>query len=409
MKPRLPRLMRITQSVSIALLLLLIPVGLRAQNASAELRESQQRLDRIRQEKAQLQRELDQLKSRVRNAAREAANVAKQREVSASALRELDYQAEVINADVDNTTRELAATHARLRQRNHAMNERLRSIYKRGKLHAVRVLLTAEDFGDLLNRYKYLHLITVNDRLMLVEVSRLEKQLEQQELELLASLAQLESLRREKQDEVRQLEQLQGKQVRTLAQFREQERATSRKLEQLLKDEARIAGVITDLERRRKEEERRGVREAARASLTTRDLGALDWPVEGELVFRFGPDRKPNGVVLRYNGIGIAAPAGTPVKAVEAGTVEIAGQLEGYGPSVVVGHGGGYYTLYLRLRSVSVRPSQRITAGQIVGTVGGDATPEGAHLEFQVRTPSQSGAPTPVDPLNWLRARAGTR
>lgn len=388
---------------------LLLPAAAAAQNTANELRESQLRLDRIRQEKLALQRELDQLKSRVRDASREAANVRKQRAASQSALNELDYQAQVINADVDNTTRQLALTHARLRERNELMNERLRSVYKRGKLHTVRVLMSAENFGDLLNRYKYLHLITVNDKMMVVEVARLEKQLEQQELELRQSLAQLESLRQEKQDELRQLEQLEGRQVRTLAQFRERERTTSTKLEQLLKDEARIAGVITDLERRRKEEERRGVRTAAPGSISTRDLGALDWPVEGDLVFRFGPERKPNGVVLKYNGIGIAAAPGTSVKAVEAGTVEIAGPLEGYGNSVVVGHGGGYYTLYLRLRSVGVRSGQQITAGQILGTVGGEGTPEGAHLEFQVRTPTAGGAPTAVDPLNWLRARAGSR
>ncbi|MGQ0561895.1 MAG: murein hydrolase activator EnvC family protein [Gemmatimonadota bacterium] len=380
-----------------------------AQNTASELRESQLRLERIRQEKLELQRELDQLKSRVRDASREAANVKKQRAASASALRELDYQADVIYADVENTTRQLALTHAQLRERNAAMHERLRSVYKMGKLHTVKVLLSAENFGDLLSRYKYLHLITVNDQLMVTEVAHLQKQLEQQELELKQSLAQLESLRQEKQEEVRQLERLEGRQVRTLAQFRERERATSGKLEQLLKDEARIAGVITDLERRRMEEERRGVRTATKASISTRDLGALDWPVEGELVFRFGPETKPNGVVLRYNGIGIAAPAGSIVKAVEAGTVEIAGPLEGYGPSVVVGHGGGYYTLYLRLRTVAVKAGQDITAGQVIGTVGGEATPEGPHLEFQVRTPSASGAPSAVDPLNWLRARAGPR
>jgi murein hydrolase activator len=392
-----------------AVLLLVFSIPASAQNTASELRESQLRLEKIRVEKQTLQRELDQLKSRVRDASREAANLKQQRAASANALKELDYQAEVINTDVENTTRQLALSHAKLRERISTMNERLRAIYKRGKLHTVRVIFTAENFGDLLNRYKYLHLVTLNDRLMVTDISRLEKQLEAQELELKESLAQLESLRQEKYEEVRQLEQLEGKQVRTLAQFREREKATSGKLEQLLKDEARLAGVITDIERRRKEEERRGVRAPVNASISTRDLGALDWPVDGNLLFRFGPERKPNGVVLRYNGIGIAAPAGTPVKAVEAGTIEVAGPLEGYGPSVVVGHGGGYYTLYLRLRSVAVKPGQKIVAGQVVGAVGGDGTPEGAHLEFQVRTPSASGAPAAVDPLNWLRARAGTR
>jgi len=85
--------------------------------------------------------------------------------------------------------------------------------------------------------------------------------------------------------------------------------------------------------------------------------------------------------------------------------VQIAGPLEGYGSTVVVSHGAGAYTLYLRLRSVSVRVGQQVTAGQVVGTVGGDGTEHGAHLEFQVRIPSQSGVPTAVDPLNWLRSR----
>ena len=389
-------------------ILVFLPAALHAQQESRnELRDSQLRLERIRQEKLELQRELDQLKSRVRDASREAANVAKQRNATVSALREMDFQAQVINADVENTTRQLALTHARLRERNEAMHDRLRSIYKRGELHTVRVLLSAQNFGDLLSHYKYLHMITLNDRMVMTEVGQLEKQLAKQESELRASLAQLESLRQAKLEEARGLERLEGRQTRTLAQFREQQRATAGKLEKLIKDEARISGLITDLERRRKEDERRGVRVAA--ALNTRDIGALDWPVDGSLIFHFGPERKPSGVVLRYNGIGIAAPAGTPVKAVEAGIIEIAGPLEGYGPSVVVGHGAGYYTLYLRLRSVSVRVGQQVASGQLVGTVGGEATPEGAHLEFQVRTPSSSGAPTPVDPLNWLRARAGTR
>ena len=59
---------------------------------SAELRESQQRLERIRQERQELQQELETLKSRVRDASREAQNVARQRAASESAMRELDYQ-----------------------------------------------------------------------------------------------------------------------------------------------------------------------------------------------------------------------------------------------------------------------------------------------------------------------------
>lgn len=390
--------------VGLALLLLLPAAPLLAQQ-NTELRESQQRLEKIRQERQALQRELDQLRTRVRDASREAQNLSRQRAASESALRELDYQAEVINAGVDSITRELDLTHLRLRQRTAALHERLRSIYKRGKLHTVRVLFSAESFGDVLRRYKYLHLITLNDRLIVADVKRLEARQQLQEVELRRNLTQLDNLRVEKNDELRQLERLYGRQSRELRQFREQEKTTSGRIAQLAKDEARLANVIADLERRRLA----GGNVSRTGAISTRDLGNLTWPVDGNLVFRFGPQRRPNGVVLRYNGIGIAAPVGTPVKAVETGTVEVAGVLEGYGQSIVIGHGAGYYTLYLRLRSLAVGVGQRVTAGQVVGTVGGEGSPEGAHLEFQVRTPGIGGAPAPVDPLNWLRARASAQ
>jgi septal ring factor EnvC (AmiA/AmiB activator) len=385
--------------------LLLGPITPAFAQQNTELRESQQRLEKIRQERQQLQRDLEQLRSRVRDASREAQNLARQRATSESALRELDYQAEVINAGVDSITQELDHTHRRLRERTNVLQERLRSIYKRGKQHTARVLFSAESFGDVLRRYKYLHLITLNDRMIVADVKRLEARQQLQDQELRRSLTQLDNLRLEKNEELRQLERLYGRQSRELRAFREREKLTAGRIDQLAKDEARLANVIADLEKRRLASSN-----ASRTgTISTRDLGNLTWPVEGNLVFRFGPQRRPNGVVLRYNGIGIAAPAGSPVKAVESGTVEVAGPLEGYGQSIVIGHGAGYYTLYLRLRSVAVTAGQRVTTGQVLGTVGGEGTPEGPHLEFQVRTPGIGGAPSPVDPLNWLRARAGAR
>jgi peptidoglycan hydrolase CwlO-like protein len=196
-------------------LLLLLMTAASAQQTN-ELRESQARLQKIREEREQLQRELEALRSQIRDEAREAANLARQRAASEEALRELDYQADVINNQVDETNRELGATQLRLRQRTDALNERLRSIYKRGKLHSVRVLLSAESFGDVLHRYKYLQLIAQNDRAIVNEVARLEGHLARQEQQLRLNQSRLESLRLEKSHELRQLDILAGRQTREL-------------------------------------------------------------------------------------------------------------------------------------------------------------------------------------------------
>lgn len=383
-----------------------------------ELRASQAKLDSIRQEQTRLQQELQALQSRVRDAADELANAARQREASASALLELDYQTSLLDASADSISRQLAATQSQVRRRTDQLGRRLRSIYKRGPLHSVRVLLTAENFADLLNRYRYLHILTRRDKSMIEEVRSLERSLAAQSRALQETMQQLELLRGEKEAELAELERLEAQSQQALREYRNAQTRTESRLERLAQDEREMTSLITRLERERvaAENRRRSVSssagaarpaEEAPASISTRDLGTLAWPVDGRIIYRFGPERRPNGVVLRNQGIGIATAAGTPVRAVEAGTVVLARPFEGYGPTVMLSHGAGYYTLYLYLGRIDVAEGQSITVGAPVGTVGGEQTPEGAHIEFQVRAPVRTGVPEAVDPLRWLRERAG--
>ncbi len=391
--------------------LLATAAPLAAQSAvQRDLRASQLRLDSIRQERERLQREMQSLQSRVRDASRDLVNIGRQRTTSASALQELDFQSAIIQTNVENTRMELEATQQRLAERTFALRERLRSIYKRGSLHTVRVLFSAENFGDLLTRYKYLHRMAQYDRLVVEDVRRMGNSLALQEQDLQMALGQLDRLRGEKSDELSELQRLEQQSRRALNDVRRLESRTADRIESAARDESRLVGIIERLERDRIEEERRRARggeAAAPATITTRDLGTLAWPVDGQLIYRFGPDRKPNGITLINNGIGIAAPAGTPVLAVEGGTVSHAGPFEGYGAMVMLNHGGGYYTLYMYLRSVSVTEGGTVAPGQVIGLVGGEQTPEGPHLEFQVRAPLRGTIPEPVDPLNWLRSRGG--
>ncbi|HSJ08657.1 MAG TPA: peptidoglycan DD-metalloendopeptidase family protein [Longimicrobiales bacterium] len=371
-----------------------------------DLRDSRAKLDSIQNERQRLQREMDALRTRVRDTSRELVNIEKQRDMSRDALQELEFQTLLLNENVETTMRQHEETKTRLAQRSRDLNERLRAIYKRGPMHTVQVILTAQGFGDLMVRYRYLHMMALYDRMVLQDVTRLERELAAQEDELRESLVHLETLKQDKSMEVAELERVERQRQSTLRTFRQQETQTASRLTELEREQARMTSTIADLERRRREEEARGATPAQPASLTTRDLGTLQWPVDGTVVYRFGPDRKPNGIVLKNQGIGIGAAAGAQVKAVESGVVEIAGPYPGYGNSVIISHGGGYRTLYLYLRSVSVQVGQQITSGQAIGTVGGEQMAEGPHIEFQVRVPTESGIEA-VDPLAWLRARAG--
>ena len=372
-----------------------------------EILESQRRLEEVREERSRLQRELTNIDGRVRNAATELANVERQVSASRSAVAEVSFQVDAVGSEIEGTSRSLLHTRERLQTSKAILHRRIRDIYKRGELHSVRVMLGAGSFPDLLTRYRYLRLIASYDRTLVRTVEELETDLVQQNDDLQVSMVSLGRLRQSRLSEVAALRSVEGRHRRTLAGYRTQEEAAGNRLDQLALDEIRMSALLTDLEARRLGIERAAARQGAPSTILTAEVGTMNWPVEGELIYRFGREERPNGTVLRWNGIGIRAATGTPIKAVEAGTVAFAGPFEGYGLTVMLSHGGGFYTLYLYLEEIGVAQGRRVAVGQIVGTVGGADTPEGPHMEFQVRAPVNGGDPRAQDPLAWLQARGG--
>ena len=386
------------------LLTLVVPCRAATQQPDlrAEILESQRRLEQIRAERERLEQEIGDVRNRVRDVAQELANVERRLSASTAVLAEVQFQSEATSAEVATTTRDLIYSQDRLSESQAVLNRRLRDIYKMGPLHTVQVLLGASSFADLLNRYRYLQEIAATDRQLVERVRALEGRLAGQNEDLRQRMSQLGMLRQDRVSEVAQLRAVEGERESSLRDFRSREERATTRLDELEGDEVRMTTLIDGLE------ERRRALEAARArvggpSITASDAGTLDWPLDGRIIYRFGREQRPNGMVLRWNGIGLAAPTGTPVRAVKSGRVALAGPFEGYGPTVVLSHGDGFYTLYLYLEELGVVEGRDVLAGQVVGTVGGSDTPEGPHLEFQIRSPLQGSSPQAQDPLQWLK------
>ncbi len=122
------------------------------------------------------------------------------------------------------------------------------------------------------------------------------------------------------------------------------------------------------------------------------------WPVSGRISDRFGLRRHPIlGVERMHNGLDIAAPEGTPVRAAADGRVTFAGWKEGYGYFVEIDHGDGLVTRYGHNRENSVEVGQRVARGQIIAKVGSTGLSTGPHVHFEV---VRNGRPT--DPLALL-------
>ena len=122
--------------------------------------------------------------------------------------------------------------------------------------------------------------------------------------------------------------------------------------------------------------------------------------MDGNIIYRFGRVINPNNTTTRWNGIGIGANPGTNVKSISAGEVVLADNVGTYGPTVIVQHGGGDYSVYGSLQNIGVRRGQQVSKGQIIGTVGATDPELPPHLHFEIRPQGRA-----IDPLEYLRAK----
>lgn len=98
-----------------------------------------------------------------------------------------------------------------------------------------------------------------------------------------------------------------------------------------------------------------------------------------------------------HDGLDLAAPEGTPIKAADGGTVTRAGWYSGYGLCIDIDHGGGKMTRYGHCSSVSVSAGEKVYQGQLIGAVGNTGNSYGAHCHFEYRI---GGAA--VDPFAYM-------
>ena len=132
----------------------------------------------------------------------------------------------------------------------------------------------------------------------------------------------------------------------------------------------------------------------AKASEATGALPTFRWPVRGKVIAGYGA--KTNG--KSNDGINLAVPEGTPVKAAEDGVVAYSGnELKGYGNLVLIRHSNGYVTAYAHASELLVKRGDTIKRGQVIAKSGQSGEVGSPQLHFEIRKGS-----SPVDPLQFL-------
>jgi septal ring factor EnvC (AmiA/AmiB activator) len=281
----------------------------------------------------------------------------------------------------------------------------MREIYKFGPARELEFLLSTNSFAQLLTRWDFLVMLAEQDRQILDNVVERKETVETLERRLEGHLDQVERTSRQTSSENKRLAAQRSERAMAVKEIQTQRQAYEAAAAELERTARSIQTVLARLEaRRRQEAEARRTQGKPPAPYTgdfAKAEGALDWPVRGSVVGRFGPESNPRfpKVQILNNGIDISVPMGTPVRAVAKGRVDyVSGDYGTYGQMVIINHGDSYYTLYAHLGDIGVSVGDEVAAGATIGSSGDTGSLKGPILHFEVRR----GA-TALDPERWLR------
>ncbi len=378
-----------------AFLVLLIPAVAPAKDLESKLGAKEAKLSKVRERKGVLTTTISRYRKRIERLTTEVAALRSQEAEVRARLDAKQAELDDAVAELDVAKKHLAIVRAHLRRALVALRDRLVAIYEAGTPDILNVLVEAGGYDELVNRTEYLNRINGLDEAVVSRVRELRDQVKSTVARLRSAKDRIESARdaiaAEEQALASARSAVQRHQTQLVAARRDREQA----LGKVNSVESDLEGSVAEIQAELAAQLSASASAPLPAGPIRQGSGQFIWPVDGPVVSGFG---------MRWGrmheGIDIAVPAGTPIRAAASGSVVLQqGEAEsgGYGNFTCLDHGGGLQTCYAHQSSFAVGAGQSVSQGDVIGYVGCTGHCFGDHLHFEVRI---AGAPT--DPLGYL-------
>jgi septal ring factor EnvC (AmiA/AmiB activator) len=275
---------------------------------------------------------------------------------------------------------------------------RLREIYKHGRFAPYAIIFKISSPVDMVNRINFTRMILKEDKGLLKETKNLKTELEEEDQNLRKTRGELSELRKRKAQEEKVYQKELKEKEKLLQKIKSEKNFYAQAIEELKRDAFELENVLEQVHHQKFGFESE-IQTKDEEGLFAISKGRLPWPIRGKVITFFGEQRSSQFNVKTKNpGIEIEAEQGDEVLAVADGKVTYISRLRGYGNFVILGHAGGYYTIYARLSEILVSPGQDVDRLQGIGIVGESGLFFRPCLHFEIRKGKQ-----PQNPLEWLR------
>ena len=280
--------------------------------------------------------------------------------------------------------------------------QRIVNTYQKGRVSDLEKVLSSTSWRQAVYRTQYLKIISSIEQKMTKDIENILLAINKDKLKLESLLRQSISLKRDKQKQMTSLRKMRIKREKELNRIRQDKSALANYMQEksagVKQLESIIKKVLEDKARFEREERIRQQQQALKTKEFNLLKGQLPWPTEGRVISKFGKQWNSRLKTTTDNpGIDIKGQPGSPIRSTMSGVVTTITYIRGYGTTVIIDHGGGFYTVYSHVTNIQTQVDSEVRSGDVIAYMGDSGSVNGSKLHFEVWGKGQK-----LDPEKWL-------
>ena len=340
-----------------------------------------------------------------KSSARKVSNLSEEIGLLQKLLKELAKEEKLLQADISRMERKINESENSLEELRKLYAKRLSSMYKKGQLSNLERVLSSTSWRQAIYRSKYLKIISKIDRETHDTIRSLLIEVGKQKLSLESALRKKKYLKREREQTLSQIRSKKKKEQRELTRIRKSKKELTNYLSEkqvgMNQLEVIINKIREDIARLEREERIRKQQMALQSKEFPKLKGQLAWPAEGRISAKFGRQWNPKLKTTTENpGIDIKGKPGSEIKTVLGGVVTTITFIRGYGTTIIIDHGSGFYTVYSHVTNVETNVDSQVNSGDVIAFMGDSGSINGSQLHFEIW-----GEGKKLNPESWLKKR----
>ncbi len=376
-----------------------------SQDYNQELRAQSNAIQSLRNEIEATKKRIQSESKKEKSSIRRVSNLSEEISLLQRLLKEIKKEEKLLVADIYRTTKQISQSEIELDTLRVRYARRLVKMYKKGQLSNLGKIFSSTSWRQAVYRTKYLKIISDLDQKTYDTIRSLLIEIGRQKLNLESALRKKRRLKREREKTLSQVRDKKRREQRELTKIRRSQKDLKTYLTEkqvgVKQLESIIKKIRDDIARAEREERIRKQQMALKAKEFPKLKGQLAWPAEGRVITKYGRQWNPKLKTTTENpGIDIKGKPGSEIRVVLGGIVTTITFIRGFGTTIIVDHGNGFYTVYSHVTNVEIHEDSEVRAGDVIAYMGDSGSINGSQLHFEIY-----GEGKKLNPEKWLRKK----